>query len=802
MVTSETNSCRGNFYGHSENAGGAGVRELLCDHLRRVSRRAADFAEAFSCDSEGRAIGLLHDFGKYSDQFQRRLDDPRHVRGCDHWTAGALAMLDLSKYRSCGIASALAIAGHHSGLGCLPIVPKDLERQLSGHWQVGAATPSSVYRQLHDRFSRDGLKATAIRNDLTPNGMCAADMLDVRMLFSALVDADFLETEAHFDGDSVNPYQPRDDGPRLDVDRSIAALDRYMATIHSEHRESPMTAARNLLFQCSLAASSSPHGMFTLTAPTGAGKTLAMLAFALHHAKKHGLRRIVVVMPFLNIIDQTAQTYRAIFSEDNGFSAQTVLEHHSLTDYGRTDMDDGVSEDGPGAKVTRLLTENWDAPIILTTNVQLLESLMANRTSSCRKLHRLAQSVILCDEIQTLPPKLAVATLSTLSQLADPTGRYRTTLVFSTATQPAFDAFNERITKEFALQGWSSTEIVSNVSGLYKAAANRTCVRWRCTTAISLDELAMELANQRQVLCIVNLKRHAAGLVALLRDRQLRDQDSLLHLSTNMCPEHRRKTLETVRSRLKKGLPVCLIATQCVEAGVDLDFPVVYRALAPLDAIAQAAGRCNRHGRGPLGQVVVFRLKNDASDKGRLYPPGYEEGVDATEVFLNRLATQGDLDGMDILGNPQQIESYYRQFYKLTGKQSAEDETERPLLDAIRAMDFAEVAKQYKLIQNDSIRVLVPYRPDVFRQLRDEIETIETFSLEQVRNWIRRASPFAVNLFRPKDTSPIAAYLEPIRFSRRANASLSEADWFFSLDAIDYDPLLGISANLENLWIV
>jgi hypothetical protein len=267
-----------------------------------------------------------------------------------------------------------------------------------------------------------------------------------------------------------------------------------------------------------------------------------------------------------------------------------------------------------------------------------------------------------------------------------------------------------------------------------------------------------------------------------------------------MCPAHRERTLKKICLRLAKGKPIHLIATQCVEAGVDLDFPVVYRALAPLEAIAQATGRCNRHGNRQLGRVVVFKPQGE--DGKGLYPPGYDAAVSATEIFLNELALHENLDAIDILGDPKRIEQYYRHFYGLTGKGTMEDDRERPLLDAIRGGDFSEVAKRYKLIENDSIRVLTSYKGKTFERLRDEIETTDPFSLEFIRDWMRRASPYAINLYRPKPDAAIASYLQPIQFSHRRTVDTAEADWFYTLPGVSYDRLLGISTEVEKVWIV
>ena len=468
--------------------------------------------------------------------------------------------------------------------------------------------------------------------------------------------------------------------------------------------------------------------------------------------RKHGLRRIVLVMPFLNIIDQTARIYRDIFSAANGFDEQMVLENHSMAGRGQRTSE---GEPDQASSVARLLAENWDAPIILTTTVQFFESLMADRPARCRKLHRLARSVILFDESQSLPPKLAVATLATLSRLTEADGPFRSTVVFATATQPAFDVLDGRIRRVPFGAGWRPREIVTDTEKLFAQAAARVRVIWRHRSPIELDDLAAEISRHERVLCIVNLKRHAIRLAMALRDRR---SEGVLHLSTNMCPSHREKVLKTLDKRLRDNAPVCLIATQCVEAGVDLDFPVVYRALAPLEAIAQAAGRCNRHGRREPGRVVVFKPQ----DSRGLYPPGYRAGVDATETFLNSLGIEADLDEKEIINSPETLRQYYHFLYAATGRASDGMEDERDLLEAIRGGDFPKVAENYKLIENDAINLLVPYDRNVFDQLREEVTSIIRPRPEFLRSWMRRAAPHSVSLFRPTDRDPIVSYLSPV----------------------------------------
>ena len=462
-------------------------------------------------------------------------------------TIGRPETLALSRYEARGLLPACAAAAHHVGLSQLPGDANALQKALTDAFvdpkRRDRYTDTNC-KLLAQRFVSDGFSWPTITDGLLPVQQFAADMLDARMLFSALVDADFLATEGHFNGDARTPFCPRAEGPTLDFDRAIKALTAFVAEVRRRRGGDPMAATRKALHATCLAAAEQSQCLFTLSAPTGTGKTLAMLAFALHHARRHGLRRIILVMPFLNIIDQTAKIYRSIFSAENGFPQYTVLEHHSLVD--RRDQKPGDANDGV-QDFARLLTENWDAPIILTTTVQFFESLMADRSSRCRKLHRLARSVILFDEVQTLPLSLAVATLATLSRLADPEGPYRSTVVFATATQPAFDAFDERVRKEHLARGWQPVEMVPDAERLYAATSGRVRISWRHQTPMDLDGLAAELLQHPRVMCIVNLKRHAVHVARCLADH---GAEGLLHLSTNMCPAHRALVLKCLDRRL------------------------------------------------------------------------------------------------------------------------------------------------------------------------------------------------------------------------------------------------------------
>lgn len=777
------------YFAHSENDDGHGVRETVRNHTRRVTDLAVEFANAFGMAEQAQIAGLLHDLGKYSAQFQRRLT----VRGepsRDHWSIGA--QLAVECYKERGLLPALAILGHHVGLETITThiaLVKNLAQALKED-SSGKRFTTNDRQSVGAAFQYDGFSFPKLDRYHTLSGdgeVPAAEMLDVRLLFSALVDADFLATEGHFSGDATTPYRPRKPGPSLDIDPAIAAFDDFLYIIRlQQNSPAAMQTVRDQLAADCLAAAELPQGAFTLSAPTGSGKTLSILAFALHHARKHGLRRIVLVMPFLNIIEQTVKIYRDIFAVDRGFDSQFVLEDHSLADEAKArDKPDGTE---PAEIRRRLLAENWDAPLILTTNVQLLESLHANKPARCRKLHRLAKSVILFDEVQTLPPNLAKATLGTLSRLCQPDGPHGSTVVFATATQPAFSHLHAEVLK-LSPAGWQPREIVSNSQRLFAAASGRVRVQWRHRKPLTFDSLVDELANRDRVLCIVNLKRHAAALATALRDRGI---DGVLHLSTNLCSAHRLSVLERVRSRLKDpSQPVRLIATQCVEAGVDVSFPAVYRSLGPLEAIAQASGRCNRSGEGPTGDVIVFRWPDEPGRDARAqYPPGYAAAVNATETFLN-----GQNLDEDIIHSPRHIRAYYERLYQLAGRSDGTAGDEKKIDQALTMENFVEVAQEYRLIESDTINVIVPYDAEEYARLQAEASSDPPLKGEALREWYRRARRMTVSVYRPQPDSPIMMCLDPIRFGNQDLENRPELDttWFWLLPVAKYDKLLGLT---------
>ena len=752
---SESQPCQ--YFAHSAN--GYGKWHQLADHLASVSKIAKEFLQGRNGAEEAALAGLLHDLGKYGDRFQARLHGKD--KGLDHWSQGASLAL-----RHHAVAAALAIEGHHIGLqrGSIDSLRRLLPDNLPAAVLPGLALSEPNVERLQSLAAKDGIKFTTPASfALNSWAQAVSAMLDVRLLFSCLVDADFLDTESHFEGDAQGK-RPRPEGPKLDASAALAALDAHMAALRgSTSAQVAVRQARETLWSAVIRAGQAEPGTFTLTAPTGSGKTLAMLKFALEHAKKHGLKRIVLAVPFLTVIEQTARIYRTVF---NTFPRNFVLEHHSLAGLGA----EAEQRDAEGAneRQRRLLAENWDAPIVLTTNVQLLESLFSNRPSACRKLHNLMDSVILFDEAQSLPQHLAVPTLAALSHLS---ATYRSTIAFATATQPAFDTLNEAV-KKYAGQGWQPREAVTEHPALF-AALKRVTIRWpEIKKKRTWTQLAAELRGIDQALVVVNLKRHAFALL-----NELTGTESVFHLSTNLCAEHRRAVMDRVRAQLAVGLPCRLVSTQCVEAGVDVDFPIVFRAMAPLESIAQAAGRCNREGKlneqGRLGEVVVFEPDEEDGWRKRFPTHSYYQATQVTETLLKLHDNNLDINDLEV------FRAYYHRLYNLNDPASQNADLTR----AIQELDFVEIAKAYRLIVQDAIQVLMPWadRYDEFLELRTEADRQGISA-----NWMRRAQGLAVSVYRTNDGPP--AWAIPTKL-RRGGVS----DEWFILEGDFYDDTLGLN---------
>lgn len=751
------------YFAHSENA--VGRWHPLREHLAAVGKLAEEHAAATPWTAEAHLAGLLHDLGKYGEPFQARLRG--EVSGLDHWSAGAQAAL----LQHHAIAAALAIEGHHIGLQAGNKVA--LSRLLPAQLQHRPLSDHDIDRLL-GRAAQDGLVPCR------PPGFALTDwdhdiaaMLDVRLMFSCLVDADFLDTEAHFEGDRCGKRY-RQPGPKLDAQAALGEVLAHIQRVQSQSTTTgPVVETRRQLLAACLGSATQPVGHYTLTAPTGSGKTLAMLAFALAHAARHGLKRVILAVPYLTIIEQTSCIYRSIFAAHPQFGEGYVLEHHSMAGLGEEhntqDNEGKSSEPSHAERQRRLLAQNWDAPIVLTTNVQLLESLFSNRPGACRKLHNLMESVILFDEAQSLPQALAVPTLATLSHLS---ATYRTSVVFATATQPAFDTLDEAV-KKHAVSGWKPGQIVEDHAPMF-AALKRVEIAWP-EKETDWEGLAAQLRATDRALCVVNLKRHALALMDALKE-----EAGVFHLSTNLSPEHRRTVLDNVRKQLATaGAPCRLVSTQCVEAGVDVDFPEVFRAFGPLEAIAQAAGRCNREGRlneqGQLGRMTVFHPAENGGWRRRYPTFAYYQAAEVTRTLLN---AHGDID----INKPEVFRDYYRRLYELGNP----DMLDRDLNDAIQARDFPAIARHYRLIEQDAIQVLVPYSAK--RTLYDDLRQEGERGIHGA--WMRRAQGLAVSLYRPAPGHPAWSVLIPAKLRRGGESD----EWFILEDphGRHYDDTFGL----------
>lgn len=656
----------------------------LQEHLAKVAARAADNAEPFGGAAWARLAGQWHDIGKYRPGFQRYIRQPKvadaHIEGKvpgsekTHSAAGAIWAIEAFR-ASHGENGALAarvfaylIASHHAGLydwdGGLKerLVSEDSKTEFA---EARALAPETILDCVG--FNPD------LRN--IPGGP-EGFSLWVRMLFSALVDADFLDTESFFD--------PKLTNSRSSFPAILALFPVFDAHIGELAAQAPATLVNKLradvLQSCRQKAALTP-GFFSLSVPTGGGKTLSSLAFALQHAKHHGKRRIIYAIPYTSIIEQTADIFKRIFAS---MGPEVLVEHHSQAE----------SDERSETARSRLASENWDAPLIVTTNVQLFESLFAAKTSRCRKLHNIVGSVIVLDEAQQLPPDFLQPILDVLNLLVK---QYGVTVLLCTATQPAlsstsfFDASSN-------LRGLDNVrEIVNDPDELYKRLqrVNVTLpLNWQ--TPMPWVEVASAVAQEDCILVIVNTRKAAKELLALL-------PKGTLHLSALMCGAHRSDVLEVIRSRLKAKRegrdlePLRVVSTQLVEAGVDLDFPVVWRALAGLDSIAQAAGRCNREGLLANGGRVVVFVPPEALPNGLLRKAG-DECVStlfgATEYPLSLPL----------------FEKFFRQFYRATDLDKKKINDLLKVEPTTLGVQFRTAAHAFRLIDDgDKASVVVRY---------------------------------------------------------------------------------------------
>lgn len=681
---------------HSKNIDGQ--PHDLIEHLQCVANMAGEFAAKFGARDLAYWAGIWHDVGKVHPKFQQYLRDceihpDKLRRGPDHKLAGSL----IAEKKGQDILAFL-IAGHHGGLPSLTGLKEFLRHKtkrqsaeeaikLIGQYlgEVESATssvpPSHIASELNTEFF-------------------------IRMLFSALVDADFLDTERHFNREKA---ESRSEGLNLSDLWQDFEKDQANLTKSATRR---VNDVRQEVYQSCLRAADQPQGIFRLTVPTGGGKTRSGMAFALKHALCHDLDRIIVAIPYTSIIEQTADVYRQIFRSG-------VLEHHSAVSSreDRPDLSDQADVCDPVSLNdvwSRLAAENWDAPIVVTTTVQLFESLFDRKTTACRKLHNIARSVIILDEVQTLPTHILEPILDALNQLV---AHYNVTVVLCTATQPALD-------NSPYLKGLENVrEIIPNPDQHFSVLQR---VSYECPRAgekWTWEQVAEEMLGSDQALAVVNTKSDALRLLDALQDEEA------LHLSTLLCGSHRRDVLYEVKQRLKQKRPCHLVSTQVVEAGVDLDFPFVLRAIGPLDRIVQAAGRCNREGRLTSGRVVVFD-----PEEGKLPGRAYRS---ATDICRNLLG-QSDFNFND----PNSYQRFFQSLYQVV-------ETDKENIQSSRRnFDYRAVAEKFRMIRDDSVPVVVRYRgKDGSDDTADRLIAYIKNQEEGLPRWIlQQLQPYIVNV--------------------------------------------------------
>ncbi len=672
------------LYAHSLSEKPISDWESLDCHLHAVGALAADNAAPFLGTEIGRAMGLLHDIGKASKAYQAYISrPPSAAKGPDHSTAGARAAFKLYGPQL-GRLMAFGIAGHHAGLanGLAAGARRSLADRLN---------PAKTMIEPHDAWkayagplpSVAALALPSFKDNPAHRGFAHAFL--TRMLFSCLVDADFIATEqfyAHAKG------EPLERGLGCLQPAHLDAVRKFMAG-----RAAPATdldqLRANILAYATARAELAP-GLFTLSVPTGGGKTLTSLRFALEHAARHDLRRIVYVVPFTSIIEQTADEFRGVLGN------AAILEHHASFDWDKGFPGQADDEGVAGIGKLRRATENWDAPIIVTTAVQFYESLFAARTSRCRKLHNLADSVIILDEAQTLPVPLLRPCMAALEEL---TRNYGASVVLCTATQPALRRMDGALqpSPTGAAQGFDiddTRELAPDPAALF-ARLRRVSVEYR-REPLADATIAARFAATPQMLCIVNSRAHARDLFDMIRT-----QTGAAHLTTLMCAQHRRAVLAQIRLDLAAGRPVRLVATSLIEAGVNVDFPEVWRAVAGLDSIAQAAGRCNREGRLPNagGRVVVFESADHKTPRSIL------SFWDAARQVLGK--------HNDPLGDVA-VRAYFRELYFVNGHAALDTAMPGGIMKAIhdtaRDMNFpfADIADAFRMIDDIMDPVLIP----------------------------------------------------------------------------------------------
>ena len=649
------------------------------EHLQGVAKLAAKFAAEFGMAEWGRVLGLLHDKGKEKIAFQQHIVkesglNPNVKVGGDYRHAYVGALIAKKVFPQQHLLMDNALMGHHRG--------------LYDNGEMNEVMKS----EIPDDVSVESIDAHL---DIPRLGKPQDIHHLQRMLYSCLVDADYLDTEAF-----MQPEQSKQRGRYDSLAVLEEKLDEYLSKLKKDAPDTEVNRIRNEVQQCCIKESDNKPGFFSLTVPTGGGKTLASVLWAIKHAVRNNLNRIIIAIPYTSIITQTASVLRNIFGEEN------VLEHHS-------NVDGSKLNDKELTDRLKLATENWDYPIIVTTNVQFFESLFSNKPSDCRKLHNIAKSVLIFDEVQTLPIDFLQPIVDTFDTLKRVFGA---SILFTTASQPVLSGEIMGTNPFVSFEGLSEIrEIIPQEANLHNRL-RRVEIRFD-EERKNYDEIAEQIAKYQQVLCIVNTRNDAKEIFT-----RLPKEGICLHLSRMMCPDHVRETIAKVKAALNNpdNSIIRVVATQLIEAGVDIDFPVVFRQEAGLDSILQAAGRCNREGKLDRGETFVFGLQKPL-------PRGF-----MTQTNNARLAMGKEYD----LFSPEAMEAYFRQLYSRVDsfdKANIKDLLYKP------EMLFETAASKFQLIDENTTSVIVNWK--------NSLDLVERLKKEGVTYTLMKAlSQYSVNV--------------------------------------------------------
>lgn len=656
-----------------------GAEQLLIEHLTNTADICSEFAKCINMPDYAKTIGLLHDIGKYSVEFQRRINGENI--SVEHSTCGSQ-----EAFKRRLLMASFCIAGHHGGLP-----------------DFGAKGAFEDAPTLKARMSRNTVDYADWKNEISENQCnCKPDTRSsdmqlftfiTRVLFSCLVDADYLDTENFMSNGTVH----REKGDTVDV-----LLDRLNSYISKwKNPTSKLNILRTqMLEECINAGKESDEKLFTLTVPTGGGKTISSLAFALNYAVKHNKKRIIYVIPYTSIIEQNAEVFRNILGEEN------VLENHCNVSF-----DDYQEE----IKVQKMLAcENWDSPVVVTTAVQFFESLFSNKPSKCRKIHNIFDSVIIFDEAQMLPVDYLLPCVLAMRQLAE---YGNSAVVLCTATQPNLDVI-------FNMTDKNGSKI--NLTEICKSSKNLTDdfrrTEFRYDGKLDDDELVFELSKCEQVLCVVNKKAHAQKLFSLLEN-----SDDNFHLSTYMYPANRKEIIDIIRKRLSENKPCRVISTSLIEAGVDIDFPTVYRAISGIDSVLQAGGRCNRENKRESSESVVHIFDTD-------------EVVSYQQV--NTAVTRGVIEKFgDKIYDSDAIKMYFDQLYYYRDIDKTHKVFDKKgILESLKKVEFATVANKFRLIENNTKLVYISVEEN-----KEEINNLRKGNYS--KELFRKLQQYIVNLY-------------------------------------------------------